>query len=607
MTAQRLPYSDSLSHVSSPTHQRNPQHLPCCIASHSNSASPSLSTAPTSFPFDTVSSPSAWGGQDPLFYRNPEAQIDALIALPEAERREKARVLAASRAQRVCQLRDLTSTFHRMRPHLRSEACAKHVADLAKASYTDYLLHLCVTFRFNELPTELLTEIFHYAIFLTPYDVDLKAATRLTHVCRLWRSVMIGDRRIWNPVCFGNPKYFDRTFALMGRAGPTNIDIRIRDTEDKPLSKDAMIQLIDRLFLQLPSIRKLDIFLYNREAVVPILDGLRQHIPRCDSPLILEYIEIHSFYSPGVAAEFFPSLPLFGGVILPSFRHLRLDGVNIQWEVGLLSRLTTLDLRRIAMELLPSSVDFRAVLSGANGLEKMILDGAGPKHEGVRHPHRPVTIPSLRILVLGGLSDSYAEYVLSHFITPNVLDLTIMFPMHNIYTKLLTCLATTSRMPKVKILNLVKTPANGLPIPNDSRSLLARWLESMPELVFIRLLRTSSLILQLLSSEQVTPSLGTIDVSTGLDKRVRQNVICPQVVYLDYQNDLVDFDILTTWIAHRRRMGYPLRKVWVAPDIVRRLEAVQKVQLWDALGGLGVAQPTGNGRTMEEEAMCKHV
>ena len=57
--------------------------------------------------------------------------------------------------------------------------------------------------------------------------------------------------------------------------------------------------------------------------------------------------------------------------------------------------------------------------------------------------------------------------------------------------------------------------------------------------------------------------------------------------------------------------GYPLRKVWVAPDIVRRLEEAQKarlldVRLLDALGGLGVAQPSGI-RTMEEEAMCKPV
>ena len=322
---------------------------------------------------------------------------------------------------------------------------------------------------------------------------------------------------------------------------------------------------------------------------------------RRDSPLILEYIEIHRFYSPGVAAGFFSPLPLFGGVVLPSLRHLRLDGVNIHWEVGVLSRLTTLDLRRIAVELLPSSADFRAVLSGADGLEKLVLDAAGPKYErDVLHTFPPVTVASLRILVLGNLADYYAEYFLSHFIAPNVLHLTIMHPMHYIYTKLLTSLSSTSRMPKVKILNLNKLPMVGLPIPNESQSLLARWFESMPELTFIRLSQTSHQIWEVLSSGQ---SPGTIDDSEG---GVRPNLLCPQLSYVDYQSDLNNFDNFTAWIGHRRRMGYPLRKVWVTPDIARGLGGVQKARLLDALGGLGVAQPSGMS-TMEEEAMCKPV
>jgi hypothetical protein len=239
----------------------------------------------------------------------------------------------------------------------------------------------------------------------------------------------------------------------------------------------------------------------------------------------------------------------------------------------------------------------------------MILDGAGPKYDqGNIHSLPPVVIPSLRILILGGLSDSYAEYVLSHFIAPNVLDLTIMFPIDNMYTKLITALTTTCRMPKVKILILVKTPLSGLPIPMDSRALLAQWLQSMPELAFVRLLQTATEIFEILNSEQMQTPLPNVEEGAlqTLGQPVRKRFICPQVIYLDYQNDISDFDTLTAWITYRRMTGYPLKKVWIGPSIAIKLTKEQKVRLWDSLGGIGMAQ-IASCRTMEEEAMCKQV
>lgn len=572
-----------------------------------------VSEASTSLSPGVVSPSSPPSEQDPLaaFYRNLQARIDALNTLPEAERREKARLQAASRANDVCQLLDRKALLAKMRPYMRPDAYAKHIADLkfaTKASYSDYFAHLCLTFRFNDLPMELLTEIFRFIIWpSSPFEADLKVAIRLTHVCRLWRSIVISDKRIWNPVCFGDPQQFGRTFALMERAGPSDIDIRIRDNQENPLSREAMTQLIDRLFVQLPSIRKLDVLLFSRESLIPILDGLRR-IPLFGCPMELEYLEIHSFYSSGVPAEFLPSLPLFGGAFLPYFRHLRLNGVNIQWDVDLLSRLTTLDLRRIAMDLLPSPGDFRAVLKGASGLEKMILDGAGPKYEqGAAFSLPPVPIPSLRILVLGGFSDSYAEYVISHFTAPNVLDLTVMFPIDNIYDKLIMALSTTSRMAKVKILILVKMPLNREPIPTVSRALLAKWLESMPDLAFIRLLQTSSEIFEVLKSERRQDPPANVDEEPrALGLPDPKHLVCPKVIYMDYQNDFEDFDILLAWITHRRIMGYPLKKVWLAPSTVTKLTKEQKVMMWDALGGFGIPQ-IASYRTSEEEAMCKQV
>jgi len=278
-----------------------------------------------------------------------------------------------------------------------------------------------------------------------------------------------------------------------------------------------------------------------------------------------------------------------------------LNGVNIQWDVALLSRLTTLDLRRLAMELLPSSAVFRALLGGATGLEKLILDGAGPQYETSAPVLPPITIPTLRILVLGGLSDAYAEYVLSHFSAPNVLDFTIMFPIDNMYPKLISALTTTSRMPNIKILVLVRMPLGGTTIPLESKLLLGKWLESMPELTFLRVLQTSREIFDVL---RLKPPIAQGALEGKHTQQSRP--IGPKIVYVDCQSELTDIDHLVNYIAFRRSLGYPLKKVWMASGTAARLSPEQRLKLGQALGGHGVVQIASH-RTVEEEALCKQV
>lgn len=536
----------------------------------------------------------------PIFQPHFQAQIAALRAMPDAERREKNRLLTCAKSNEFHQLLHQKEALVKVRQSFGPEAFVKHYADLQvamKVTYAIYVSHFCLTFRINDLPVEILTAIFRLTVN-EEGDSDVRAAIRVTHVCRLWRSVAIADRDLWNPIRFLDPKNFERSFALMERAGATGLEIRIRDIDTKPLSKEAMTRLIDRIFKKLPSIRKMDIFLYSREAVLPILEGL-QRVAQDNHTMELEHLEIHNYYASGTPTAFLPSLPLFGGSILPSFRHLRLNGVNIQWDVALLSRLTTLDLRRLAMELLPSSAIFRAVLSGATGLEKLILDAAGPRHEPSTPPLPPIAIPSLRILVLGGLSDAYAEYVLSHFSAPNVLDFTIMFPVDNVYSRLISALTTSSRMSNIKILILVRMPFGGTTIPAESKLLLGKWLESMPELTFLRVIETSRDIFEVLRLKP--PEARHTQASA------QRRPIGPNIVYVDFQNDseLTDIDHLVNYIVFRRALGYLLKKVWLTSGTVARLSTEQKLKLKQALG-VGVVQ-IASWRTVEEEALCKQV
>lgn len=574
--------------------------------------------ASTSASTETTPAPSPVDGQRARNTPNPcfHMHVTALLALPEAERREKNRHLTASRANHFRHVLERRDNLIKMRVMMRPEVWAAQMGQFEVALRTlrmEYCTVFCLTFRINDLPVELLTEIFRLVVWpLSNVETDVRAVVRLTHVCRLWRSVSISDRHLWNPVCFVDPKRYERTFALMERAGPSGLDVRIRDSQEQPFTRDNMVHLISRIFLKLPSIRKLDVFIYGREAVLPIILGL-QKVAEFNVPMELEHLEIHSYLSPGIPLEFFPPYPLFGGVIIPSFRHLRLNGVNALWDVHTLSRLTTLDLRRIAMELLPSPADFRAVLQGATGLAKLILDGAGPKYEPYLPLLPPIPIPTLRILVLGGFSDLYAEYVLSYFSCPNVLDLTLMFPMNNLYSRLITAMITKCKMPNVKILVLLKVPLSGSTVTPELRTLLARWLETMPDLTFLRLMQTSREIFDVLKFEPTTPESASPEPAAGQtnieDDGVAprpKRLICPKVIYMDCQCDLVDVDIFFDWIAHRRLMGCPLRKIWMAHGAVTTLSAEQKNKMWQALGGLGVPQ-VASYRTLEEEALCKQI
>lgn len=543
-----------------------------------------------------------------------QRQLFALLAMSETERREKNRLLTAYKASCYRRILEERSALIKARAMIRPEVWLAQIGKFEAALRTlrmEYCIVFCLTFRINDLPVELLTEIFRRTVWPSiNVEVDARAAIRLTHVCRLWRSVAIFDSHLWNPVCFVDPKRYERTFALMERAGSSGLDVRIRDSPEQPFTKGDMVALIDRIFFKLPSIRKLDVFIYGREAILPVILGL-QRVPEFKVPMKLEHLEIHSYLSPGVPLEFFPTYPLFGGAIIPSFRHLRLNGVNTLWDVQLLCRLTTLDLRRIAMQLLPSPGDFRAVLQGATGLAKLILDGAGPRYEPYLPTLPPIQIPTLRILVLGGFSDLYAEYVLSYFRCPNVLDLTLMFPMNNVYTRLITTMITDCKMPNVKILVLLKVPLRGPTITPELRTLLARWLETMPDITFVRLMQTSREIFDVLKLEPTTLAPDSSASQTKIEEEEetvpqRKRVICPKVIYMDCQNDLEDVDIFFDWITHRRLMGYPLKKIWMSHGSVTKLSAEQKNKVWQALGGLGVPH-VASYRTLEEEALCKQV
>lgn len=103
-----------------------------------------------------------------------------------------------------------------------------------------------------------------------------------------------------------------------------------------------------------------------------------------------------------------------------------MNGVHIDWIRSPLRNLRTLDIRRVALQVAPDFKQFCSMLMACPQLDKLTLDGAGPKmnmelFNGVRV--KPLLIPTLRQLVIGDFSLAYAYFMLSIFSAPNLKDL----------------------------------------------------------------------------------------------------------------------------------------------------------------------------------------
>jgi len=444
------------------------------------------------------------------------------------------------------------------------------------AAYTDFQIFFPRTFRFNDLPTEIAMNIFRYAVWATPDPgANIRMRIRLSSVSRHWRSVALADTTLWNSVYFRKRADDERAFAFYDRAGHGPIDVRIDDSREEPLTTQALTKILDKVFEKLSSLHILVVFVQGWDPIFAILERFRR-VDDEKLPMILERIELHRIGQPYVdPAPWYHPVPLFGGATIPSFRWLSLNGVHINWNESNLSSLTTLDLRRVDLNNVPSLATFRAMLRDATGLEKMILDGAGPDWDAAASRSPPVPLLSLKILVLGGLSDAYAAYILSQFTCPNVVDLTILGLIGNQCDMAISMLTSkTPNVQKLSFYNLLP-PDHDVPLLPQTALLMAKWLKSMPELVFLRLGRIPSNILEIFLVDQNT------------FRRINPNgspskfPMSPKLICVDYHLPYSDY--LAIWVALRRRMECPLRSLYMLDKFAARMVPENHKLLMQAL------------------------
>lgn len=429
-------------------------------------------------------------------------------------------------------------------------------------------------FRINDLPHEILTNIFRYVAWSAPdRAAGVKWRLWLTWTCKHWRTITLNDPTLWSAIWFRDSPPFDRSFAWFDRAGSAPLDLRIGDHENHQFSDGEIGPLLDRLFTKASTIRMFIATLKEWDPVLVILDKFRI-AGRAGIPITLERFELHRTGTPYVqlGAGYQPSayrepMALFGGVHVTSLKYFSINGVHLDWNNSCLANLTTIDLRRMPLELSPGILQFRDMLSGSPSLRKLCLDGAGPRfqpNEAAGLP--PVHLDHLKILVVADFSVHYARYILSHISARNVRDLTVLNLAGEDYSPLFAMI--TSRFPEVRILTvysveIVETVTSGRTI--------VKWLESMPLLAYLRIANVKKLFLELFLYDPQTFQ------HLKQEQPVPRKVLCPQLSFLECQ--AVDPDMIVTWGTSRRELRAPLSKIYVSPDWAKKITREQHAAL----------------------------
>ncbi|KAJ7925935.1 hypothetical protein B0H13DRAFT_1973960 [Mycena leptocephala] len=448
-----------------------------------------------------------------------------------------------------------------------------------KFARQSYMLRYFRLFRINDLPTEIISNILRFVVWdSTKRPVDARLG--VTWTCRRWREIALSDSTLWNAIWFrGSGARIDRAWAWFERARQAPLDVRIDadpdsddgsdnstvlDLSDEPTMTAAdMRQMLLRLFTKLSTIRMLIIVVDDWKSALLVLDLLGACGPSTGVPM-LQRFELHrgamknedrkSLVWPGITAQ-----PFLGGAVAPSLGYLSLNGVPIDWSRSVLENLTTFDIRRLPASHSPDAARFREILMNCPRLQKLSMDGAGPKFEEQCAEHiAAVELPHLRTLVVADFSRQYAMFLFSQFSAPNL----------------------TSAFPKVRLLTAYSIQFDASPV---GLATMTRWLDSMPLLTYLRVANVANQFFGIFFRPQAV-----------------KTPVAPRLLVVDCQS--IDPSILVQWATDRARFGTPLRKIYVSEELSERFEDDQVKTLTSSRATILAKLPRG-ATTPEEEAL----
>lgn len=416
----------------------------------------------------------------------------------------------------------------------------------------------------NNLPTEILTNIFRFVAWGTvDPSLGVNLRLRMTWVCRHWRNLLLEDSTLWCAIWFRDPPPYERSFAWFERSAGAPISIRINEYRPKPTEQDVVPRqvdmtpaqvssLFDRVFTKFSQIEIFIVILNTSEAITAVLRKLNE-VARTGVPNRMKRCEVHRTDHSLMLGDEMECLPLFGGAPTPSLTFLAVNGLVVDWNRTILSGLTTLDIRRMPLDVAPTATQFTTMLSSCPNLQKLVLDGCGPQ-PAYPGTYQPVIMPSLHTMVLGDFSRNYLRYILQLIEAPEVRDLTFMNLSGEDYGVLFGEIASSSSFNKVKILTLYTVH-----VVEQRASVrgVQRWFQSMPDVQYLRVAAAPQ-FLEILVSRGPPPE----DDPDG-----PRPIPCPRLDILEFQH--IELGTVAYWVQGRRALGVPPQSLYINSSYVR--------------------------------------
>ncbi|KAI0257204.1 hypothetical protein BJV78DRAFT_1160939 [Lactifluus subvellereus] len=446
------------------------------------------------------------------------------------------------------------------------------------------------TFPFDDLPVEIVINIFRYAVWSTHGPPEgLLSRFHLTWVCRRWRNIAVLDQTLWSAILFSDLKIgYARSILFFQRAGTATLDLRIEDDEKtrvtpaQPMTADDMQRLMDILTTKSSQIRMFIAVVKMWPPILVLLDRLHKSSRSLQQ---LERIEIHRTGRPYhwdgpdyPLSDYQHALALCDGRTR-RVKFICLNGIHLDWEKCRLANLTILDLRRMPPHLGPSLERFREMLKSSPNLRKLSLDGAGPVEPPGRaaNSYAPVFLPRLESFVLGDVFAEYAAFCAGIIHAPNVCEVTLLNLVGEDHTPVIEAL--TGKFPELLMATLY---ALRVPKSRQNAKAVAEWLLSIPKVRFMRMammkphLFANFFVDGRLHLRDDIPLIVTLEESEAILGN-GPIILCPQLEAIEVQ--LIDHDSVINFAYGRAKDGVPLRRLYVHKEWMESLNAREKAAL----------------------------
>lgn len=298
----------------------------------------------------------------------------------------------------------------------------------------------------QSLANELLSQIFILAAHDSHdrYDAILYPIV-VSHVCAAWRQIAISTSGLWTSIILTHPSPWSQlsrtvTYLSRSRNRPLDLFLDFRDPSwnwEEASHTFGWKHMENAIRLLIPHVERWHTVELLTDTWAPIFTFL-WYTRKVKSAPVLETISLSrcNVYFASKGEMFSPvalkqPIPLFGDAeALPALCTVSLAGVHVDWSISNLRNLKELELKYHASDVMPTLVDFVAILADCPDLEYLTVLGWGPQFEekegdGDIQSPLVVTLPHLKHLTIGFLDAQYAIKMLSIFDLPVLEGLTI--------------------------------------------------------------------------------------------------------------------------------------------------------------------------------------